>query len=449
MSQRPALLILLSVVTRVVISVAILAIGVGVFSWLVATRPQLEGEATANGSQRVAVFDPRPVPVQRQWTGFGTARAMDRADVPALVSAVVLEVPPTAEAGRPVKKGDLIAQLDDEEFRRQAEMAVGAIDQIDAELARLEVEAAAWQERLTLAEQDAELARSDVNRVREALDRGAAQQREIDAAVQRAIAAERVAVAAREELDKIAPRRAALQASRVSQEANRRLAELSVARSRIVAPIDGVLQEVDVEPGELVSPGRRVARVVDTSRIEVPLLLPASARPTIAVDDSVMLTDDASGCAWPAHITRIAPEDDPATRTVTVYAEPQDGQLPPGKFVRGTVVTNSRLTRQVIPRRSLRGDRLYVVNAGTVQEREIRPLFNLAGPVPELDLPDLAWVVLAEPLPEGDLVVLDGSRSLPVGAGAIAMIEGPEVRRADAQRPAPAGADDVNGERVP
>ncbi|MCA9754079.1 MAG: hypothetical protein KC591_17905, partial [Gemmatimonadetes bacterium] len=133
---------------------------------------------------------------------------------------------------------------------------------------------------------------------------------------------------------------------------------------------------------------------------------------------------------------------------MTVYAELSGGAVPlaPGRFVRGTVDAGDAAPRQAIPRRAVRGDRVYVVRDGRVQQREVKPAFNLAGSIEELGLPDTAWVVLAEPLPEGDLVVLDGSRSLPVGAPALAVGSDGNALRAEAiERRPPLRAE----ERVP
>jgi len=258
------------------------------------------------------------------------------------------------------------------------------------------------------------------------------------------MAAERAAIATREELDKIPARRAGLAAQRDAQVAAQRLAQQSVQRCRIESPIDGVIQEVFVKEGEGLQSGQRVARLVDLRRIEVPLRLPAGARGHVAVGDDVTLFDDraASGRAsrqWPATVVRVAPEDDAATRTMTVFAElDQDPASPhalaPGRFVQGVVVGAQPLRRMLVPRRAVRSDRLFAVNGDRIVRREIVPDFAVEGAFPGLGLPDTAWVALREALPEGDLVVLDGSRALEPGVRAQAVLpDAPASPRAEAR----------------
>jgi len=228
-------------------------------------------------------------------------------------------------------------------------------------------------------------------------------------------------------LDKIGPRRLSLLANKASQESSRRLAAQNLERCRIVSPVAGVLQEVDVEIGENVMVGQRIARVVNLERLEVPLLLPASSRSFLAIGDTVQLFASGSGShAWDAQVSRIAPEDDSSTRTVRVFAELQQNPavgnvLSPGQFIQGKVASRITMTRWVVPRRSLNSDRVKVVENGQISSVPVTVEFALERPFPQFGLPDEQWVVLSEPLPVGTQVVVDGSRSLAVGSAALAV----------------------------
>lgn len=417
--------------TRIVVCVLVLGAAIGIYEGLVATKPVLEGQSAGDVAQRVLVFRPQLVPVRRHANGFGTAAAIERAEVPARVASTVVSVPPEILAGAAIRRGSTIAILDDSDFQRELEMTNNTLADVDAQLARLEIEQRAWQDRVALADEDVRLARADADRVRRAQLDGAAKDREIDQAAGRAVAAERAAVATREELDKIPARRIGLAALRERQIATQRLAQQSLDRCRIASPIDGVLQAVNVKEGESVVPGQAIARVVNLSRIEVPLMLPASARGEIGVGDDVTLFDETAGGSrhgrqWSASVARIAPEDDASTRTMTVFAElVQDpsvaGALAPGRFVQGVVVGARPLARMLLPRRAVRSDRVFTVSGERVARREVVPDFAVEGEFPALGLPDTAWVALRDPLPDGDLVVLDGSRSLEPGVKAVAV----------------------------
>lgn len=435
---------LVSIIFRVVLSTALLVIAGGIYMMLVVTAPKPAASDAATQTPRVEVMQARPVPVRRQWEGFGTAAAMDAADVPARVTATVIERPEDIRAGRFVAAGDLLMRLDDTDFVKQVEISTQAISDIDAQLARLTIEEQSWTQRAQLAAEEVRLVQAEYQRLREALARDAARQREVDAVQRVLLAAQQAEVATREELDKIAPRRASLLAQRSREEASMRLARLNVERSRIVSPINGVLESVDVDVGENLTVGERVARVVSLRRIEVPLLLPASARPFVSVGDEVTLTDAGSTArTWQATISRISPVDDQSTRTLRVYAEVAqsgDGRaiLPPGRFVRGLVQSSETEMRWVVPRRALSGERVLMINNGRVQSRNVEVDFNMQADFPSLGLSDQQWVVLKHPLPENSLVVLDGSRALAEGAEVVPLISSGQTQ---AGAPRSAGPD--------
>ena len=440
--------VVVSIIFRALVCSAVLAIAVGVFAWLSYSRPRPQQTSMADASPRVVVMKAQPVPVQRQWEGFGTAQAFEAADVPSRVTATVIERPINVRAGQPVARGQVLVQLDDADFQRQLEITQQAIEDIDAQLSRLAVEEQSWQRRVDLATEDVRLAREEYERYREALAREAARQLEVDRALQRLLAAQQAEVAAREELEKIAPRRMSMQAQRNSQEASLRLARLNVERSRITSPIDGVLQAVDVDVGENISAGQRVARVVNVSRIEVPLLLPAAARQHIRRGDQAILTSmDSPPRSWMAHVVRIAPEDDPETRTMRVFVEvdqePDRGMLAPGKFVRGVVRVSEASMRWVVPRRALNSERVAVIKDGIVSSRPIAVDFHVHAEFPSLGLPDTEWVVLKEPVGENALIVVDSARMLPEGIAAVPVIAEPAAAHVEPQdTDQPPGDDD-------
>jgi len=440
---------LVSVLFRIVVSSALLVVAIGIFAMLKMTAPDPAASDAGTQTPRVEVMQAHPVPVGRQWEGFGTAAAMDAANVPSRVTATVIEKPQDIRAGRFVALGDLLVRLDDSDFLQQVEISTQAISNIDAQLTRLAVEEQSWTQRAQLAGHEVRLAAAEYERIREALARDAARQREVDVAQRALLAAQQAEVATREELDKIAPRRASMNAQRAREEVNVRLARLNVERSRILSPLDGVLEHVDVDVGENLTVGQRVARVVSLRRIEVPLLLPASARQFVSVGDDVTLLDaGASAQTWPAKIARIAPTDEQTTRTMSVFAEVSQSEqsaaiLPPGRFVRGMVQSSATEMRWVVPRRALSGERVLMINNGRVQSRSVEVDFNLQADFPSLGLTDQQWVVLKHPLPENSLIVLDGSRALAEGAEVVPLIGPAQTTQARPERSASRGPADT------
>ncbi len=406
---------------RAVISLAMLCGSVALFIGLALTRPLPGVSDGAAKIQRVSVIQPLLVDVPRQWTGYGTARALESADVPARVGATVIELATEAKAGAAVVQGQFLVQLDDQDFRRALDGATQQIAAIDAQLMTLAVEADGLAKRLTLAVEDSALVREDEVRTRAALGDGAASQREVDRARQLSLAADRSQLLLQEAINQVAPRRAALQAQLEMQKSLRFNAQASVDRCRITSPIAGVLQRVDLEVGESVSAGQVVARVVDPLRVEIPIHLPASARGSIGVGDRVEY-----GIIGPnprrgsAAIVRIEPEDDPVERTTTVYVElPQSAEssirIAPGEFAEALVQSNDRTMRTAVPRRAARAERVMELREGRLWPRSIQVSHSFHGRIENSGVDDVEWLILKDPLPEGIIIALDGGRSTDSG----------------------------------
>ena len=70
-------------ITRTAFGLGLLLVALAIYVALVATKPQPAESDLGGGPPRVVVMAAEPVLVQRQWSGFGTAVAMDSADVAA------------------------------------------------------------------------------------------------------------------------------------------------------------------------------------------------------------------------------------------------------------------------------------------------------------------------------------------------------------------------------
>jgi multidrug efflux pump subunit AcrA (membrane-fusion protein) len=428
-----------SVAFRAAVCLVLVAIGGGAIAALVATGPSAGRNAEAAPPQRVSVLELRPLEFERFVRGYGTARALDSADVPARVQAVVRAVAPGFAPGARVAKGETLVTLDDSDFLHQLAVAEQAILAIDSQSDLLDAQERAAAATAELARADRDLAAADLARVEKAAADGAAQPREVDRARQALIAASRVAVVAEDAVAQIPSRRASLEAERLANVARRDLARLSAERCRIVAPIDGVLQTAEIEEGESVMSGQKVARVVDPSRVEIPLRIPASSRALAPVGAKAIVTARADGRAFEGVVARVAPEDDPDSRTATVYIEIVQGDargdaLAPGAFVEAKVLAGGSAPRIAVPRRAIRDESIAVVESGRVRMRRISVDFAYAGTPDGAALADADWAVLSDEFAAGTLVVIDGSRSL---------VEGQEIEPVTVQ----ADAAPVDGEK--
>lgn len=373
---------------RIMLGVVILGIGFGLIFYMASTRPapELKPEVFAPMLVRGMVLEPQSI--ERSWSGYGTARAMEAARVSPQVSALVVERPEWLEPGARVEAGRVLFELERVDFELAARSAEDTIASLEAQLAGLVVEEERLALQLTLAEEEQAIAARDLERARDVIGRGAGSESELDqwtAALRRV---ERVSETLRQQVDLIPSRRADLSARIGAQRTQLRQAQEDLARTTITAPIGGVVQSVSLDAGEWAQAGEAAVTIVDLSRIEVPLRVSIEASDLIEVGDRARLRgrpEDAE--AWEGRVARIAPEADEQTRAMTVYVEIEqetagERVLRPGRFVVGEVLEAGALPRMVVPRSAIKGGRVLVAGEPDGMIARVWPLADrIAGTI--------------------------------------------------------------------
>ena len=412
---------------RALLGVGFLVGAFGIVFALFLTRPAPTRIPIDEGVGRsVRVMPARAVTVDREWRGFGVARPLRAADVAADVAGAVVERPARIEAGVRVRAGELLVALDPVDFEQALARAEDAVRARVAELAALVVEGGSFQQSVELAQRDTELVQRELSRMREALARNAANPAEVDRLERELSRVLREERQWRERIELLPARRARVEAQIGVERAGAAIAKHNLARSRIVAPFEGVLQSVAVREGERVNVADRVARVIDLRRMEIPLRMPASATAFLREgDEATIRADGPVDAQWSGRVVRIAPEADERTRTVTVYVEiEQDPDvrsiesplLTPGRFVTGIVRTPDHQARIVVPRLALDADRVFVEDeTGRVALRSVRVLHSIDRPLPQIDPRETEWAVIASGLREGERVIVSNLDELEVG----------------------------------
>ncbi len=406
-------LLLLSIGLRIAAAVVVLAIGVGVFSLLRSARVEPEPIEQTLQSMRVQAIEAPSLVLPREIEGFGTARAMDAAVVSAEVTARVVERPAAIEPGNAVERGALIVELESADFESRVESARQRIAAVRAQLAALEAEEVQLANQLRLAEQEVEIDRRDLARIQQATEGGSGTQADVDVRLLAVRRSERSFEAIKQAWVQVGPRQQQLEAELANLEASLAIDEQDLARTRITAPIAGRLQSVEVESGEFVRAGDRVARVVSLDLVEVPLRVPVTVASAIAIGDEALLRGDGPDAGgWTGTVARIAPESDAASRTLTVFVEVEQAgsarPLLPGQFVMGRVRTSSAEPSVLVPRRAVVGDRVMLATRNSQSRAE--PVEVRVSRFVELELPEVApgetqWAVLAGGLEAGAIVI--------------------------------------------
>ncbi|MEO1534655.1 MAG: efflux RND transporter periplasmic adaptor subunit [Planctomycetota bacterium] len=406
-------LVLLSVGLRILVVIVLIVGAVGVFALLKSTKIDPEPiEQTLQPVRVQAIAAPELV-LPRVIEGFGTARAMDASVVSAQVTARVVERPVLIEAGNAVDEGQLIVELESADFESRVQSGRQRIAAVRAQLAALEAEEVQLENQVRLAAEEIEIDRRDLARIEKAVEGGSGTQADVDVRLAAVRRSERSLEALKQALVQFGPRAQQLEAELGNIEATLRIDEQDLARTRITSPIAGRLQSVEVEAGEFVRAGDRVARVVNLDRVEVPLRVPVTSASFIAIGDAAQLRGDGPDAGvWTGRVARIAPESDSSTRTLTVFVEVEqagsDRPLLPGQFVMGRVETTETEPSVLVPRRAVTGDRVMLAMSNSPSRAE--PAEVRVSRYIELELPDVApgetqWAVLAGGIEQGAFVI--------------------------------------------
>jgi RND family efflux transporter MFP subunit len=420
----PKQLKLLSFAVRSTVGLLLLVAAIMIFDHMLRTRQGAAGNPNPQVARHVEAILARSVSVPKRYTGYGTARAMLAANIAAEVSANVMYKPEQIEEGAYVDQGDLIVKLDDTDFIQAQNRALANIEALAAELRSLQVEEERLSEQYRLAQQATALAQAELEKLREAGRAGGTTALEIDRTERELTRIQREEQALRQQLDLLPTRRSRLEAQQGAEQSQVALAEKNIDRTRITAPFPGYIQHVNVDVGEHVAPGTRVARLVDLSRIEIPLSVPVSAAEVVRAGDAALVQIDEPGTPpWQGEVIRIAPEADQETRTITVYVEVEQpalfeegARLRPGQFVMGELRAEQNERAIVVPRRAVIEDRILIVDEeGKARSVQIEVSRHAEGSYPNIDPQEREWAVVRGGLAPGETVIISNLDELEPG----------------------------------
>ncbi|MGA0920778.1 MAG: efflux RND transporter periplasmic adaptor subunit, partial [Gemmatimonadaceae bacterium] len=158
------------------------------------------------------------------------------------------------------------------------------------------------------------------------------------------------------ERDLRAAEQAALAATaRLAGAAARVRAASAVARdTRVLSPVNGVVERRAVENGERVTRGTVLFTVVRSDRLELAAAVPARRATSLRAGQMVRFTAD--GRTSDGRVARVSPTIDPQSQSVTVFVEVPNagGALKGNTFATGRIVERALGGQLVIPQAAIR-----------------------------------------------------------------------------------------------
>jgi membrane fusion protein, multidrug efflux system len=142
---------------------------------------------------------------------------------------------------------------------------------------------------------------------------------------------------------------------------------------KLVAPMDGTVLKEDGEVGDMVDPGTILYRI----GLEKPLWVVADVNeediPRVQVDQKALLRTDAfAGHVLPGFVKQITPAGDPVSKTFRVrIGLPNDTPLRVGMSVEANIVSREKLDVLLVPANAVVDNSLLVIENDRVRSRKV------------------------------------------------------------------------------
>jgi HlyD family secretion protein len=324
------------------------------------------------------------------------------------------------QRGARVRKGQLLAVLENADLSAAAVQSKGEFEQ--AEASYVTSTAAGVPEQVQKAELDAGSAKSALDAQqkiydsrKELFEQGALPRRDLDAAQVALVQARsqyQQAQKALDDLRRIGKEQAFKTAGGQLSAAKGKLlsAEAQLSYSEIRSPIDGVVTDRPLFPGELASANQPLLTVMNTSHLIAKSHIAQSQAVTLKVGDAANIQIAGMDDPVPAKVSLVSPALDPGSTTIEVWVETSKPpiELRPGMTVQVAVTAATAKNAVLVPKNSV------------VESPESGSFVLLAGkdglahqtPV-QLGLRGQAETQITKGVSAGDYVVVTGAYSIP------------------------------------
>ncbi len=288
--------------------------------------------------------------ISAYYSNTATLEAEQEALVVAKVRGIVKQV--LVEEGDRVRAGQVIAKIEDNQYRIEAERAKSTMDRLY----------------------------NEYQRSKELFDRTAISAEEFES------------------------KRFEYEAQKSAYE----LAKLNQEYTSIKSPINGVVSERFIKVGNMIGTDQQVYRVTDFDPLQAILYIPEHEMAKIDKNQPAEIKVDAlPGQVFNGHVERISPIVDPTSGTfkVTVIIDEKNNRLKPGMFGRVKIVYDTRVATKMIPKIAVMSEdqtqTVFVVKDSLAYKKIIKTGYVNGTSIEVL-----------EGLEEGEIVVTTGQGSL-------------------------------------
>ena len=327
------------------------------------------GGKTARQVKTTAVVES---PFGETVTANGTLAAFDQTTVSVKVPGRVKTI--AVDLGSVVSKGQVIAQLDSEDYRLRVQQSEASLAQARARLGlapdgtddNVDPEKTATVRQARAVLDEARVAR---DRAAKLVEQGVIAKAEFDTATATFKVAEGRYQDAYEEIRN----RQGVLAQRRSEVA---LARQQLKDTAVVAPLDGIVQEKRTSSGEYLAAGTAVVNIVRMDPLRLRAEIPERESHTVKPGQNVRVTVDGDSNVYVGQIMRLSPVIAEQTRILVVEADVRNnGKLRPGSFAHAEIITNDSKMAVTVPNNAIVTfagiEKVLVVQNGKALEKPV------------------------------------------------------------------------------
>ncbi len=371
--------------SKAVLPVLAIAAAIAVAALLRATKPETPAGAPHERTWMVETVPVVFTDVQPELRLFGAVVAGREVALRALVAGQVIETAANFTEGGFVRQGALLVAIDPFAFDQDLVERRAEAREARARLDELGARADAEQAMLAEDRRQLDISQRDVAR-REQLVGGAVSEKTLDDARAAHSRAQNQVIQGEREVNALTAQNAQQRAVIERLDAVVARAERDLADTRLRAPFDGYLADIDAARGQRLNRGDRVARLIDSGRLEARVYLSDAQFATL--DPDTTKAPDRATVIWrvgerahvfDAEIDRIASEIDPAIGGIHVYARilgaGPEVPLRPGAFIEMRLADRPYSKVAQLPESTLHGgDTVYAVVEGRLAARTVHVL---------------------------------------------------------------------------
>lgn len=354
--------------------------------------------------KQVSVTNATERSVAREVEAPGTLAADEQATISFKVAGRLDQL--RVDLGTPIRKGQVIAQLETQDFQSRVNQADAALQQARVRLGLatsdnndtivIENTSLVRQQRALLEE-----AKNNLERTKKLVNEGVQPRAELD----RVESAYKVADSRYQDaIEEVRNRQAVL----LQRRAELQSAKQQLAETTLYAPFDGSIRERRANLGEFLSAGAPVVTIVRLHPLRLRIEVPERDALGVRIGQPVRVTVEGEVDTAAGRIARISPAIQEQSRTLILEAEVENqrGRLRPGAFAKASIQTASNNSVVTIPPAALVTfagiQKVYSIKDGKAIER------NVVVGRRETD-----WVEIVEGLNANETIILSPGNLAP------------------------------------